>query len=75
VAKLRRLSGSDVADILQDNGFRFVRQKGSHAAYQTLRGGRTVTVIVPMHDEIRIGTLMEIVRQSGLDRSLFEVGR
>lgn len=33
--------------------------------------GSTVTVPVPDHKEIRIGTLMSIVRQSGLDRSLF----
>jgi len=26
---------------------------------------------VPDHKEIRIGTLMSIIRQSGLDRSLF----
>jgi predicted RNA binding protein YcfA (HicA-like mRNA interferase family) len=32
----------------------------------------TVTVPVPMHDEIRIGTLQSIIRQSGLPRQLFE---
>ena len=32
----------------------------------------TVTVPVPMHDEIRIGTLQSIIRQSGLARTLFE---
>lgn len=32
----------------------------------------TVTVIVPLHRELRAGTLMSIVRQSRLDRSLFE---
>lgn len=32
----------------------------------------TVTVPVPMHDEIRIGTLQSIIRQSGLGRTLFE---
>ena len=33
----------------------------------------TVTVPVPDHREIRIGTLRSIIRQSGLPRSLFEV--
>ncbi len=33
--------------------------------------GSTVTVPVPDHKEIRIGTLMSIIRQSGLDKSLF----
>jgi predicted RNA binding protein YcfA (HicA-like mRNA interferase family) len=34
-------------------------------------GSRTVPV--PQHDEIRIGTLLSIIRQSGLPRSEFEV--
>ena len=33
---------------------------------------RTITVVVPNHSEIAIGTLAAIVRQSGLSRSLFE---
>lgn len=32
----------------------------------------TVTVPVPDHPEIRIGTLLSIIRQSGLSRTLFE---
>lgn len=32
----------------------------------------TLTVPVPDHDEIRIGTLQSIIRQSGLLRELFE---
>ncbi len=32
----------------------------------------TVTVPVPLHTEIRVGTLLSIIRQSGLGRSLFE---
>jgi predicted RNA binding protein YcfA (HicA-like mRNA interferase family) len=32
----------------------------------------TVTVPVPDHAEIRVGTLLSIIRQSGLQRPLFE---
>jgi len=32
----------------------------------------TITVPVPDHREIRIGTLQSIIRQSGLPKSLFE---
>jgi predicted RNA binding protein YcfA (HicA-like mRNA interferase family) len=32
----------------------------------------TVTVPVPLHEELRRGTLQSIVRQSGLLKSLFE---
>jgi len=34
--------------------------------------GRTRTVPVPDHAELRIGTLQSIIRQSELSRSLFE---
>ena len=33
----------------------------------------TVTVPVPDHAELRIGTLLSIIRQSGLPRTLFEL--
>jgi len=32
----------------------------------------TITVPVPLHDPIRRGTLMSIIRQSELSRRLFE---
>ena len=34
--------------------------------------GGTVTVPVPDHGELRAGTLMSIIRQSGVPRSEFE---
>lgn len=40
---------------------------------QRAEGQSTVTVIVPNHREIRVGTLQSIIRQSQLPRSLFEV--
>jgi predicted RNA binding protein YcfA (HicA-like mRNA interferase family) len=35
--------------------------------------GSTVTVPIPDHSELKIGTLLSIIRQSGLPRQLFEV--
>ncbi len=35
--------------------------------------GGTITVPVPDHREIKTGTLLGIIDQSGLPRSLFEV--
>ena len=32
----------------------------------------TITVPVPDHEELRTGTLLSIIRQSGLSRSEFE---
>ncbi len=39
---------------------------------QKIEDDSTVTVPVPMHQELRIGTLLSIVRQSGLSRQVFE---
>jgi predicted RNA binding protein YcfA (HicA-like mRNA interferase family) len=36
-------------------------------------GDTTVTVPVPLHNVLRRGTLLSIIRQSGLSRALFEV--
>lgn len=72
MARLRVLSGTAVCRILEENGFKLVRQRGSHASMQKVVAGSTVTVPVPLHDELRIGTLLSIIRQSGLPRSLFE---
>jgi predicted RNA binding protein YcfA (HicA-like mRNA interferase family) len=34
--------------------------------------GTTITVPVPDHAELRVGTLQSIIRQSGVDRKEFE---
>jgi predicted RNA binding protein YcfA (HicA-like mRNA interferase family) len=36
--------------------------------------GTTVTIPVPLHNPIRRGTLLSVIRQSHLPRSLFESG-
>ena len=48
------------------------RRMGSHAVMQARGDSGTVTVPVPLHSELKIGTLQAIIRQSGLPRSLFE---
>jgi len=69
---LRRLSGREVCDILKKNGFTVVRRKGSHIIMQKRMPETTITVPVPDHPELKIGTLLGIIRQSKLPRSWFE---
>ena len=69
---MRVLSGGEVCTILRKHGFEQVRQRGSHVIMQKRLDDTTITVPVPDHKELRIGTLMSIIRQSGLDRSVFE---
>ena len=72
MGKLRALSGKEVCRILEKQGFTEVRRKGSHVGMQRRSQEGSVTVPVPDHAEIRIGTLLSIIRQSGLQRSDFE---
>jgi len=66
------LSGKDVCEILMNHGFIQVRQRGSHIIMQKHDVGKTTTVPVPNHKELRPGTLRSIIRQSGIDKSEFE---
>ena len=72
MGKLRVLSGKDVCIILAQHGFSEVRRRGSHIVMQKKLSEGTITVPVPDHNEIRIGTLQSIIRQSGIPRSEFE---
>jgi predicted RNA binding protein YcfA (HicA-like mRNA interferase family) len=72
LVKLRFLSGKEVCAILRKAGFEEVRRRGSHIVMQKKIPQGTITVPVPDHNEIRIGTLQSIIRQSGLSRGEFE---
>lgn len=79
--KLRILSGDAICKILTLHGFAEKRRKGSHIVMQRVSTTkndqgedvtRTITVVVPAHDEVKTGTLASLIRQSELSRDLFE---
>lgn len=72
LGKLRTLSGRETCAILAKNGFTEVRRRGSHIVMQLKQPDTTITVPVPDHRELRVGTLQSIIRQSGLPKSEFE---
>jgi predicted RNA binding protein YcfA (HicA-like mRNA interferase family) len=59
--------------MLREHGFVEVRRRGSHIVMRCQAGRESRTVAVPHHDELAAGTLLSIIRQSGLPRALFEV--
>ena len=69
---MRVLSGKETCQILEKNGFEQVRQRGSHIIMQKKLFETTITVPVPNHKELRTGTLLSIIRQSGIPKSEFE---
>ena len=72
LARLRNLSGPQVARILRRHGFVDVRQRGSHLQMRGVLDGNQVTVTVPQHRHVKIGTLLAIIKRSGIPRREFE---
>jgi predicted RNA binding protein YcfA (HicA-like mRNA interferase family) len=73
VPKLGVFSGEEIVRIMESQGFVRTRQKGSHLMMQRRSEGGTITVPVPLHRSVRIGTLQSIIRQSGVSRERFLV--
>lgn len=57
MGKLRVLSGKEVCRILEKYGFSEVRRRRSHIVMQKKLDNSTITVPIPNHPELRIGTL------------------
>ena len=72
MGRLRVMSGREICRLLALHGFREMRQRGSHLVMQKAFNDSTITVPVPLNDTVHIGTLQSIIRQSGLQRSVFE---
>ncbi len=63
--KLRALSGEDVVHILANLGFELVRQRGSHVKLRRITAsGQKQTLHIPLHKELRRGTLRAIFQQA-----------
>jgi predicted RNA binding protein YcfA (HicA-like mRNA interferase family) len=60
----RRLSSGDVIRVLQQHGFDFVTQRGSHAKYKNAAG--RIAIVPHPKKVLPIGTTRSIIRQSGL---------
>jgi predicted RNA binding protein YcfA (HicA-like mRNA interferase family) len=69
--KLPRLSGREVLKVLAKAGFLVARQKGSHVILKKITEAGERAVVVPMHREIDKGTLLEIIRQAGMEKEEF----
>lgn len=66
--RLAPLSFRDIREILINNGFRLVSQKGSHFKYKDRMGK---TAIVPNQKDITVGVIKSIMEQTGLSRKDF----
>jgi predicted RNA binding protein YcfA (HicA-like mRNA interferase family) len=60
--KLSRISGAEAIRMLRKLGFEQVRQRGSHVVLRRGSSG----CIVPLHRELKVGTLAGALRQGGV---------
>ena len=66
--RLPVLSGAELIRLLQKVGFGIQSQEGSHV--KLAKG--SVRTVVPLHRELRKGTLLAILRQTGISREELE---
>ena len=60
----KRLGSAEIIGVLQQHGFFFVSQKGSHAKYKN--AARRIAIVPHPKKELPIGTARSIIRQAGL---------
>jgi predicted RNA binding protein YcfA (HicA-like mRNA interferase family) len=65
--KLPHVSGAEVQRALERLGFQKVRQSGSHVVMKRESKG----CVVPMHAEIKVGTLAGLLRQAEVEPEEF----
>jgi len=65
--KLPRISGAEAIRALEKLGFEQVRQKGSHVVLRRDHLG----CVVPLHKELKVGTLAGILRQANVSPEEF----
>ena len=69
--KMKPVSGIKVVKALGEAGFQVVGRRGSHVRLKKKTQNTFYIVIVPLHPEIKKGTLKSILRQSGLSDEEF----
>jgi len=62
VARLRKVSGTEAVRALERLGFTKVRQRGSHVVMRRDTADGAVGCVVPLHRELKTGTLRGILR-------------
>ena len=65
--KLPRVSGAEAIRALEKLGFRKIRQRGSHVMMR--RGSYGCPV--PLHTELKVGTLAGLLRQANVEHEKF----
>jgi predicted RNA binding protein YcfA (HicA-like mRNA interferase family) len=69
--RLRKLSGHEFIKTLSNAGFKAKRQRGSHVVMVKETNKGKVGCSVPLHRELKIGTLKGLLKQAKLTEDEF----
>ena len=62
--KLPRISSKKAIKALERLGFQKIRQTGSHVVMKKITANGQIGCVVPIHRELKIGTLSGILKQA-----------
>ncbi len=62
--KLPRIPSREAIRALERLGFQQIRQTGSHVVMKKVTEEGTIGCVVPVHTELKIGTLSSILKQA-----------
>ena len=72
MAELRKISGEKLLKILCNKfGFQTTGRKGSHVKISRQTESGKIGTVIPMHNELKIGTLKAILKQAQISEEEF----
>ena len=72
----RDVSGAECVQILQRLGFHVLRQRGSHVSLRRVHpDGHSDRTVVPLHTDLAVGTLRDILHQAAVEPQGFLASR
>jgi len=70
--KLPQISGKDLINIFTKLGFFIVRQRGSHVQLEKINESEIIKLTIPMHQQLKKGTLSHIIKASKINEKELE---
>ena len=72
MGELRKVSGKEAVKVLCNKfGFQITGRKGSHVRLSKQLENKKIGTVVPMHPQLKIGTLKAILRQVNISSEDF----
>jgi len=68
---LPQISGLELIKILNKFGFEIIRRRGSHIRLEKKTDKDIIRLTVPMHNQLKKGTLSRIIKDSGISEEEF----